>query len=458
MKKIFKSISKLFVNIFKLIYKIIDTIIVTPLSKVAYFISDKFSSKSGSFEKFLSKPNTLLYVSLICAFALFIAIDKKVINLVETEAIVLTNQPVEAEYNEEAYVVEGLPESADIILMGKKNELYLAEQLGEHKLIVDLTGLSAGTHKVALKYNKQIKSLDYKLDPSNVTIVVHPKVSESRTLTTDILNTDKLNETLVISSVTLDRDEVIIKSYKEKLESVASVKAIVDVNALSGVTAGTYTLDNVKLVAYDEKGTEINNIEIVPGTVTATVVVTSPSKVVPVTIVPVGEVASGSAIKSITSNVTKVTLYGDEEVLEKINEINVEIDVNGLNENKTFQETIVKPTGVRSISDTAITIKVTMENETSKEFKDIPLVFENLDTTKYRALASSAEETKVNVVVKGVSSILEELKAEDIKAYVDLSDMTEGTHEVPVMVTGTDLRLNYSARTTKISIIIAKLD
>ena len=457
MKKIFKAIGKLFKAIFGFIYKIIDKIIVTPLSKIAYFISDKFTNKSGLFEKLLNNSNTLLYISLICAFTLFITIDKKVINLVETEAVVLTNQPVTVEYNEEAYVIEGLPDSADIVLMGKKSELYLAQQLGEHNLIIDLTGLSTGTHKVPLKYNKQIKSLDYKLDPSNVTIVVHPKVSESRTLTTDILNTDKLNETLVISSVALDRDEVIIKSYEEKLETVASVKAIVDVNALNGNTAGTYTLENVKLVAYDEKGTEINDIEIVPGTLTATVVVTSPSKVVPVKIVPVGEVASGSAIKSITSNVTKVTLYGDEDTLGKIDELNVEIDVNGLNENKTYQETITKPNGVRSISDTAITIKVTMETETSKEFKDIPVVFENLDTNKFRALASSENDTKVDVVVKGVSSILEKLKPEDIKAYVDLSDLAEGTYEVPVMVTGTDLKLNYSSRVTKISVVITKL-
>lgn len=457
MKKIFKAIGKLFKAIFGFIYKIIDTIIVTPLSKIAYFISDKFTNKSGIFEKLLNNSNTLLYISLICAFTLFITIDKKVINLVETEAVVLTNQPVTVEYNEEAYVIEGLPDSADIVLMGKKSELYLAQQLGEHNLIIDLTGLSTGTHKVPLKYNKQIKSLDYKLDPSNVTIVVHPKVSESRTLTTDILNTDKLNETLVISSVALDRDEVIIKSYEEKLETVASVKAIVDVNALNGNTAGTYTLENVKLVAYDEKGTEINDIEIVPETAAATVVVTSPSKVVPVKIVPVGEVASGSAIKSITSNVTKVTLYGDEDTLGKIDELNVEIDVNGLNENKTYQETITKPNGVRSISDTAITIKVTMETETSKEFKDIPIVFENLDTNKFRALASSENDTKVDVVVKGVSSILETLKPEDIKAYVDLSDLAEGTYEVPVMVTGTDLKLNYSSRVTKISVVITKL-
>lgn len=456
MKKIFKKIGKFFTRIFKVLYRIIDVLLVTPLSKAVYYISDKLSNRNGNLEKFLNKPNTLIYVSLICAFAMFFAVDRKVINLVETEAIVLSNQPVVAEYNEEAYVVEGIPETADIVLMGRKSDLYLAEQLGDHKLSLDLTGLSAGTHKVNIKYNNPIKKLDYKIDPSRATIVIYPKVSASRTVTTDVLNKDKLGSTLVISSIKLDRDEVIIKSYKEKLEKVASVKALVDVNALNASSAGTYTLENVKLIAYDEKGTEIKDIEIVPGTITATVEISSPSKTVPVKIVPVGDVASGSAISSITSNVNNITLYGEEDVLKEINEIEVEIDVNGLSKDKTFQETIVKPTGVRSMSDTAVTIKVKMEGETSKEFTDIPIVFEHLDTNKYKPLAKNASDTKVDVVVKGVKSVLDKLDSKDIKAYVDLSDLEPGTYEVPVMVTGSDLKLSYSSRTTKIEVIIAR--
>ena len=88
--------------------------------------------------------------------------------------------------------------------------------------------------------------------------------------------------------------------------------------------------------------------------------------------------------------------------------------------------------------------------------RNIPLEFENLDTTKYRALAKSEADTKVNVVVKGVSSLLNKLTAEDIKAYVDLSDLEAGTYEVPVIVTGNDLKLKYSSRTIKIEVVISK--
>ena len=453
MKKQKKNKTNIFVRAFKAIIEFFDKFIITPLSKLAYIITDKLNIKSGTFEKFLNKPNTLLYLSLILAFCTFLLIDNRVINLISSESIVLENQPVEVEYNDEAYVVEGLPEDVDIVLMGRKMDLYLAEQLGDHKLTLDLSDYGVGTHKVSIKYNNPVNNLDYIISPSEVTVVIYPKVSEVRTLSIDVLNTDKLDQTLVVSNVLLDRDEVIIKSHEAKLAKVASVKALIDVNSLNATQAGTYTLENVKLVAYDEKGTELTDIEIIPETVTATVTITSPSKVVPIQIVPIGDVAPGSAIESIESSVTQVTVYADEEILAALNYIEVEIDVTGLNEDKTYQKVINKPNGARSISETSITINVKMEAETSKEFENIPIVFENLGNG-LKVNAQREEDTKVTVSVGGVQSLLDKLEASDIKAYVDLEGLGVGTHTVPVYVTGEDLKLTYTSKTQNIKIII----
>ena len=453
MKKQKKNKTNIFVRTFKAIIKFFDKIIITPFSKLAYTITDKLSIKSGSFEKFLNRPNTLLYLSLILAFTTFLLIDNRVINLISSESIVLENQTVEVEYNDEAYVVEGLPEDVDIVLMGRKMDLYLAEQLGDHKLTLDLSDYGVGTHKVSIKYNNPVNNLDYIINPSEVTVVIYPKVSEVRTLSIDVLNTDKLDQTLVVSNVLLDRDEVIIKSHEAKLAQVASVKALIDVNSLNATQAGTYTLENVKLVAYDEKGTELSDIEIIPEAVTATVTITSPSKVVPIQIVPIGDVAPGSAIESIESSVTQVTVYADETVLSSLNYIEVEIDVTGLNEDKTYQKVINKPNGARSISETSITINIKMEAETSKEFENIPIVFENLGSG-LKVNAQREEDTKVTVSVGGVQSLLDKLEASDIKAYVDLEGLGVGTHTVPVYVTGEDLKLTYTSKTQNIKIII----
>lgn len=446
--------SNIFVKTIKKVANFFDRILITPISKLAYFIKDKFSFRSGFIDRMLNKPNVLLYISLVLAFTMFMMVQKNFINFSDTKAITMSNLPVEVEYNDEAYVVEGLPTKADLVLLGKKSELYLAEQYGDHKITLDLTGLDVGTHKVTLDYNNPIRKLNYILDPGTVTIVIYPKVSEVRTLSIDVINTDKLDETLVVSNVLLDRNDVIIKSYKEKLNTVANVKAIVDVNSLNATESGTYTIDNVKLVAYDDKGKEISGIEVVPGQVTATVTITSPSKTVPLKIVPVGEVRSGSAISSITSSVTNVTVYADESILKDINYIEVEIDVNGISSNKTYQKVINKPQGARSISDTSVTINVTMEVETSKDFMNISVETEGLNE-KFKASGATETDARVTVSVRGVGSLLEQLQDTDIKAYVDLSGITEpGTYNVPVYVTGSDVKLTYTSKTKQINVVV----
>ena len=451
-----KKIAKFFKKIFVGIYKFFDKILITPISRLVYLSGSKFKERTLTFEKILNRNNTLIYISLICAFICFITIDKKIITLVENESTVLTNQIVEVEYNDEAYVIEGLPETTDIILMGRRSDLYLAEQLGDHKVSLDLSNYGVGTHKVALKYNNPINTLDYKIDPSVATIIIYPKVSEVKTLSIDIINTDKLKETLIVSSVTLDKDEVIVKSYKEKLETVASVKAIVDAYATNATVAGTYTLENVKLVAYDDKGTEISGVEIIPVSVTATVTIASPSKEVPLKIVPVGEVKSGSAINTITQSVKNITIYGDEEVLKNTTSIPVEVDVTDISEDKKIQLDIVKPTGIRYMSESSVTITISMQKETSIEVKDVGIQILN-KPEGFTAQAASINDSKITVEVKGVQKLLDELDTSKIIATIDLSEIkSEGIWDVPVMVTGENLLLTYTPKVKSIKINITK--
>ena len=152
MKK--KGKTNIIKKLFGGIYSIIDKIIITPISKIAYFFKDRLSFNSGFIDRILNKPNVLLYLSLILAFVCFYIVDKKVIGFSNTNAIVLSNQPVSVEYNEEAYVVEGLPDGVNIILTGRKSDLYLAQDLSDHKVTLNLSNYGVGTHKVALEYNK----------------------------------------------------------------------------------------------------------------------------------------------------------------------------------------------------------------------------------------------------------------------------------------------------------------
>ena len=59
LKKIIKSIKKFF----RITARIIDKLIVTPITKFALFISDKFDKGAGIFEKWISKRNTMIFLT-----------------------------------------------------------------------------------------------------------------------------------------------------------------------------------------------------------------------------------------------------------------------------------------------------------------------------------------------------------------------------------------------------------
>ena len=307
---------------------------------------------------------------------------------------------------------------------------------------------------MSLKYKGSIDTISYKIDPSVATVVIYPKMSESRTLTADIINQDRRNNKLSISKVELDRQEVIIKGAQYKLDEVATVKALVDINNIANPKVGDMTLKDVQLIAYDKKG-NIIDVEIVPNKVNATITIASPSKVVPIKVIPEGKVAFGKAISKITTSIDTVTIYGDEEALANIKNIEVPVNVEGLSDAKKFTETIKKPAGVRSMSETVTSISVSVETEISKEVENVQLVYENLSGA-YSINAASDADKYATVIVKGVESVLNDIDENSVKVYVDLSGYGPGTHDVDVLVEGNDVRVSYETKVKKVALIISQ--
>lgn len=443
-------------KILRAIGHFIDKKIILPIAKFFAGITNKFKGNGRNFERILTRKPGLIIISLLIALGVFFIADSKTTSLIETSAEVLYDQPISATYNEEAYVVEGLPKTVDITLIGRKSDVYLAKQLPTNDITVDLTGLKPGVHKVNLKYKKALSSIEYKLDPSVATIVIYEKQSKEKEVNYEVINKDKIDSKLMVEDVSLSTDKVFVKGKEATINEVASVKALVDLKNLVDPGVGEQELKDVKLVAYDNRGKKVN-VEIVPSKVTATVKIASPQKEVPIRVIPKNykNIVFGKSISSITPNISKVTIYGNSSKLEKISYIPVYVDVSDLKEDKQFALTIKKPTGVRAMSASNVTVSVSLGEETTKEFDNIYLEYENLGDGLV-VQAASQDSTKVTVSVKGVQKVLSDMDPTTIKAYVDLKGLKAGQHEVPVLVTGSDLRAKYSSKTTKVTLRITE--
>lgn len=444
-----RKLVKMIASFFKAIYRLIDKLIVTPISRTIYNINNYMKNHNSGIDKLLNRPNILLYTSLVLAVIVFLLIDSKVITLVENEAEVITNIPVTVKYNEEAYVVEGIPETVDMILTGRKSDIYLAKQLGEHEVILDLTDYQASStpYKVYLNYTKSIDALSYKLDPSYVSITISNKISELSVISYDLLNSDLLDEKLSVESVELSKSEAVVKGSRKALDKIATVKALVDLNNDKLTEAGTYNIDNVPIVAYDSNGAIITDVEIVPTSITATIKLNTHKATVPLSVTTTGSLVTGKAIASILINnnsTYSLDIYGEQEEISDITSVPVTINVEGEGNNgtKSYNVTISKPNGVRSMSASSATIAVTFGDEKQKtlDLSHRDIKFENLSS----GLAVTAtSNTTIPIQIKGVQSVIDEVTANNIYAYIDLAGYGVGEHEVKVEIKSNDPKLSF---------------
>ena len=201
------------------------------------------------------------------------------------------------------------------------------------------------------------------------------------------------------------------------------------------------------------------DVEIVPETVTATVNIESYSGTAKLKVIPknIDKISFGKAISSITTSVNEISIYGDQETVNKYSEsyIPIEVDVAGLTDNKTYTVVVPKPEGIREVSEKTITVKISIGKEESKEVDDIKIDAINLGPN-LKAGAIGENSSKTTVVVKGTKEVLDAIDSTTIKATVDLSGLGEGEHTVNVKVSGEEVKANYFAKTTKIKVRITK--
>ena len=106
-----------------------------------------------------------------------------------------------------------------------------------------------------------------------------------------------------------------------------------------------------------------------------------------------------------------------------------------------------------SISNT--TVNVTLDEEVNKEVNDVQIEYRNLpEGLSVQALL--LEDTKITVIVKGAKQVVENVDNTNVYAYIDLSNYTEGQHEVDVVVYGEDLRAVYIPKVKRVNIRIRK--
>ena len=156
-----------------------------------------------------------------------------------------------------------------------------------------------------------------------------------------------------------------------------------------------------------------------------------------------GEPAYGYHVESVTSTPESITVAGSEEGLQELaargNRITIPaemISVDGVTEDvaATLSLSSILPDEIipaRTTADT-LTVRITVLSDEVREVSvDVDdIVIRNLGEN----LSVSYDTANFTIRIQGPGSIIKEVKPEDIKMTLDMSDLGEGDHAVPLVV------------------------
>ncbi|QLI79637.1 CdaR family protein [Bacillus pumilus] len=347
-----------------------------------------------------------------------------------TDEATLTDIPVKAYYDDEKYVVTGVPQTVNVTIKGSTSAVKTARQTKNFEIYADMQNLSTGTHKVELKARDVSKGLTLSINPSVTTVTIQEKTTAEFPVETEFYNQNKIKDGYSPEQPIVNPKKVTVTGSKDVIDKISVIKAFVNLEDVDQQIE-----KEAKLTVYDSSGNELP-VELSPSVVNITVPISSPSKKVPFKIERTGSLPDGISISSIETSPSEVTVYGSQKVLDSLDFIDgVKLDLSKIKDDTEIDADIPLPDGVKKVSPETVKIKVKVATAQEKKIDNVPISVVGLskDLTSDFVTPSSG---RLTLTAKGSKSAIDKLKASDVEAYINVGDLNEGTHEVTVQVNG----------------------
>lgn len=387
----------------------------------------------------------LLYVSVNSADSLN-SVTSSMSNSKEFQDV-----PLITEINDSVYEVSGLPETVNVTLTGDMSDISLAT-VDKQKIIADLTGLTEGTHTVELQALGLTGNTKAIIVPNQVTVTISKKISMEFAVGYQFVNTNKMDKIYALGTPEFEKDSVIIRASQQTIDRISVVNALIDVSNVTGDIVA-----QAPLVAYDQDGNRMN-IDIVPETIKVSVSVTTPSKEVPIVVIPNGEIPNNKAISNISLSHSSVTISAPQSILDTIEKIDIQLPVYDLkNDTNVVTMPINLPSGVRKKEPNVVSITVTLAEKVEKVVKDVEINYRNLGD--WKATISEKENSKTSVKIVGSKEMIEDFDTKGIEVYIDFSELDEkssGIVELPLHVEGSNNLLGYETVQQSVKVSVSK--
>ncbi|KAB2442678.1 CdaR family protein [Bacillus luti] len=370
----------------------------------------------------------------------------------------LTNYDINLKYDEEKYIVSGIPsEGVKVKLEGPKAAVATAKAKNQFDIPVDLRDRPEGTYEVSLKANGLPDDVKGTVQPSKIKVTLHEKAKKYVHVDLKLSNEDQMPVGATLEKSNIKPDTVEVVGTKEEIESISSARAYIDLKGVNKTVTKT-----AEVTLYNKEGKRLN-VKTNPSKISVTLnVATQPTannteKTVPVTYTKKGSLPEGLAVTNISVEPKEVTIAGPKDILDNIQSIEgVEVDLSQLTDSTTFDTSVLLPKGVISAKPNQVKVSVGVQKTKQTKTRTIDgiPIQKNGVTKEVTAQLLSPQDGKISVDISGEASIVDKITAAQITAVINLQNVSPGTKDISIQVSGPgNISIEPKQKSAKVTIV-----
>jgi YbbR domain-containing protein len=339
-----------------------------------------------------------------------------------------TPVPVEIVGQDPSLVINGtIPKEVQLTLRAPQsvwNELTARPD--SVRAVLDLSGLSAGTHKVDLQIQVPVRPVRIvAADPASLTVNMEPLVTRTMPLQSTLSGQPAIG--YQPGDMSVDPQQVVLAGPESLIARVEHVRVTVDI---TGIRDG-YD-QSVPVEAVDKDGAVVGGLTIHPDAVHVLLPVTRQGgfRDLAVKVIVRGQVAGGYRLESISVSPPVVTVYSSIPDLVNALPGIVEtqpLDLQAAKDNVTLRLPLNLPAGVSAVGEQTVVIQAGISPIQSS----LTLSGERVEIKGLASdLNAQVSPATLDVILAGPLPVLNTLTRQDVSVTVDLAGLGAGSSQL----------------------------
>jgi YbbR domain-containing protein len=279
---------------------------------------------------------------------------------------VITNVPIDAQFDQDQYFISGMPDSATIRLEGPQAVITQTMATQSFNIVLpNLDELGPGTHTVDLVAEGLSSQLNYSIMPSEATITLEEKSVQEHEISVEFNAAAHLADGYTAGDPILSTDTVQITGAASTLENISDVLVMV-MPEESDITDDIEM--TLRILVMDSTG-ELLNVNTDPEQVNVTIPVEGTQRSVPIVLRESGTVDENYEyrLEIAQGEPENVVITGESAIIEEINNFPIEVDVSGVTESTVREVPLILPDGVTEVNPNEIDVVIRVSSAQSNE-------------------------------------------------------------------------------------------